>query len=172
MKEKTKNTKVIYKGRLLQLNLLKVKLPNNKYSNRETVIHPGAAAILPILPGNKIIFIKQYRKAVEKYLLEIPAGTLDKGESPLSCARRELIEETGYKARSVKKILDFFPTPGYSNERIYIFKATGLVKAEKNPEEDEFLETVILPINKVKQMIKQGTIKDGKTLLALSHFIK
>lgn len=171
MEEKTKKSKNIFRGKLLQLNLLKVKLPNKKYTQREIVFHPGAVAIVPILPKNRIILVSQYRKAVEKYLLEIPAGTLTKGETPLACAKRELIEETGFKARFFKKILDFYPSPGYCNERIYVYKATGLTMVKSAPEPDEFIKINILPLSKIKRLISKGKIKDAKTLIALSYFV-
>lgn len=169
MKEKTINSKDIFSGKLLKLKVLNVKLPNKKYTKREIVLHPGAVAILPILPNNRIILVRQHRKAVGKDLLEIPAGTLIKGESPKNCAKRELIEETGFKPKSLKKLHSFYPSPGYCNECIYIFKATGLVKAQKAPEPDEFIKTIILPYKKLKKMISEGKIKDGKTLLALTQ---
>lgn len=171
MKEKTINSKNIFYGKLVQLKVLKVKLPNKKYTQREIISHPGAVAIVPILPKNRIVLVRQYRKAVEKHLLEIPAGTLNKTETPLCCAKRELIEETGYKARSLKKIMDFYPSPGYCNERIYIFKASGLIKVESCQEPDEFIKTIILSLTKIKKLIQQGEIKDAKTLIALSYFI-
>lgn len=171
MKEKTINSKNIFHGKLLHLKILKVKLPNKQYTQREIILHPGAVAIVPILPNNRIVLVRQYRKAVEKHLLEIPAGTLNKAETPLCCAKRELIEETGYKARFFKKIMNFYPSPGYCNEQIYIFKATGLIKVKNSQEPDEFIEIVILPLTKIKKMIRQGKIKDAKTLIALSYFI-
>lgn len=164
MQEKTIKTKNIFSGRLLNLKVLKVKLPDGNTTTREIVYHPGAVAIVPVLPNNKIILVKQYRKAVGKYLLEIPAGTLDSKETPLQCAQRELIEETGYKARSIKKILEFYPAPGYTSEKIHIFKATGLVKVKSCSEPDEFIKTVIVSKNRLKRL----RIKDSKTLIALS----
>lgn len=171
MKEKTIKSETIFNGKIIQLKLLKVKLPNKKYTHREIVSHPGAVAIVPILPNNQIVFVRQYRKAVEEILLEIPAGTLNKAESPLACAKRELIEETGFTARSFKKILDFYPSPGYCNERIHIYKAIGLTKVGGLQETDEFIKIITLPITKVKKLIRLGKIKDAKTLIALSYFI-
>lgn len=168
LKEKTVQKKKIYSGRVVKLDIHKVKLPDGKFSHREIITHPGAVAIVPILPGNKIILIKQFRKPTEKTLLEIPAGTLDKNESPRKCAFRELVEETGYRARCLKKIMDFYPSPGYSNERIHVFTATGLTKTQSAPEADEFIKVVIIPLEKIKKLIKAGKIKDGKTLLGLS----
>lgn len=164
MQEKTIKSKNIFSGRLLNLKVLKVKLPDGNTTTREIVYHPGAVAIVPVLPNNKIILVKQYRKAVEKYLLEIPAGTLEPKETPIQCVQRELIEETGYKARNIKKILEFYPAPGYTSEKIHIFKATRLKKIKAKSEPDEFIKTVIVPKNKLKRL----KIKDSKTLIALS----
>lgn len=164
MQEKTIKAKNIFSGRLLHLKLLKVKLPDGNTTTREIVYHPGAVAIVPILSKNRIILVRQYRKAVEKSLLEIPAGTLEPGENPLVCAKRELMEETGYSARNIKKILEFYTAPGYTSERIHIFKATGLKKVKVNYEPDEFIKTVIVS----KKKLKKISIKDSKTLIALS----
>lgn len=168
MKEKTIATKKIFSGRLLGLKVLKVKLPDGRTTWREIVYHPGAVAIVPILQGNKIILVQQYRKAVGENLLEIPAGTLHPKEKPLKCAQRELIEETGYKANNMEKILDFYSTPGYTTEKIYLFKATGLVKTKSRQEKDEFIKIVIITIDRLKKMFKEGHIKDAKTIVALS----
>lgn len=164
MQEKTIRSRNIFSGRLLKLKVLNVKLPDGGTTTREIVYHPGAVAIVPILSANKIILVKQYRKAVEKSLLEIPAGTLNPGETPLQCANRELIEETGYRARNSKKILEFYPAPGYTSEKIHIFKATGLKKVKTHREPDEFIKLVVVSKNKLKRL----KIKDSKTLIALS----
>ena len=171
MKEKTLNKKHIFKGSLLKLDVYNVKLPDGNSSKREIVTHPGAVAILPILPNKKIVLIRQFRKAIEEILYEIPAGVLDRKESNVHCAKRELIEETGFRARSIKKLVTIYPSPGFSSEIIHIFKATGLQKVEKNLEPDEFIETEILSIFKIKKLIKKGKIKDAKTLVALGYII-
>jgi len=168
MQEKTLKTKKIFSGRILNLKEVIVKLPNGKTSKRELISHPGAAAIIPILPGNKIIFVKQYRKAIEKVLLEIPAGTLEKNENPINCAKRELIEETGFKAKKIKKILDFYPAAGYTSERIHIFKATGLSHVGSNTEADEFIKIEILSKKQIKKLYQERKIVDSKTLIGLS----
>ncbi len=167
-KEKTIQKKNIYKGRLLRFDILQVKLPDGKRSKREIVSHPGAVAIIALLPPKKIILVKQYRKAAEKEMLEVPAGTLNINESPLACARRELEEETGYRARRLKKILTFYPSPGYSDEKIHLFQASGLGKTTQTLEADEFIKIEIVSLTKIKKLISSGKIKDGKTLIALS----
>lgn len=168
MQEKTIRGKKIFSGRLINLRTLKVRLPDGNITTREIVYHPGAVAIVPILPGNKIILVKQYRKAVEQELLEIPAGTLEPGETPIRCAKRELIEETGYKAKKIRKILEFYPAPGYTSEKIHIFVATDIKKIKSKCESDEFIKTIILTGNQLKRLFKRGRIKDSKTLIALA----
>ena len=174
LKEKTISMKNIYKGKLISLAKLEVSLPDGTKGKREIVSHPGAVAIVALLPNKKIIFVRQYRKAVEKILLEIPAGTLNKGEAPNNCAKRELAEETGFKAKHLKKLVVFYPTPGYGKEKIHIYKATDLVKIKNNTrlsDPDEFLDVKILSISQVKKLIKSGKIKDGKTLIGLNYII-
>lgn len=168
MQEKTINSKKIFSGRILKINLLKVKLPDGKTSAREIVYHPGAAAIVPVLPDNRVIFVRQYRKPVEKILLEIPAGTLAPKEKPVECAKRELIEETGYKAGKIKKILEFYTAPGYTSEKIHIFLAEKLSHVGSDNEPDEFIKTAILTGKQIKDLYRKGRIKDSKTLIALS----
>lgn len=168
MQEKTIKTKNIFSGRILKVKILKVKLPDGNITTREIVRHPGAVAIIPILNKNKIIFVRQYRKAVEKELLEIPAGTLEQNESPLNCAKRELTEETGYKAGKIKKIMEFYPAPGYTSEKIHIFAATDLKQVSSNSEPDEFIKTVIIDKVQIKKLYRAGKINDSKTLIGLS----
>lgn len=153
---------------MLKVKILKVKLPDGNTAAREIVNHPGAAAIIPVLNKNKIIFVRQYRKAVEKELLEIPAGTLEQNESPLNCAKRELTEETGYKAGKIKKIMEFYPAPGYTSEKIHIFAATDLKQVGSNSEPDEFIKTVVIDNAQIKKLYRAGRINDSKTLIGLS----
>jgi len=151
----------------LDLRLLKVSLPDGNIGQREIIYHPGAVAVVPILPGNKIVLVKQYRKAAEKIMLEIPAGTLERGEKLLNCVHRELLEETGYKAKKIKKILHFYTAPGYTSEIIHIYKAEGLSFFGGKTDADEFIKTEILSKNELKKLYKTGKIVDSKTLIAL-----
>lgn len=167
MQEKTLKIEKIFNGRLLKVNKLKVKLPNGNKASREIISHPGAVAIIPILSNKKIIFVKQFRKAIEKQLLEIPAGTLEPKEKPFLCAQRELIEETGFKAKKISRILEFYPAPGYTSEKIAIFKATNLIKVGSKNEPDEFIKICIMGKKDIKKLYKKGKIKDSKTLIGL-----
>lgn len=164
--EKTVRSETIYEGRLLKIRLEDVALPDGRRKKREIVVHPGASAVLALRrkqSGEEVLFVEQFRKAVQRSTLEIPAGTLEAGETPESCARRELLEETGYSAERFEKLLSFFPSPGYSTEVIHIFKAEGLRKVEERSE----LKVRFLTLEDAISRIKRGEIMDGKTIIAL-----
>jgi len=164
--EKTVRSETIYEGRLLKVRLEDVALPDGRRKKREIVVHPGASAVLALRrkqSGEEILFVEQFRKAVQRSTLEIPAGTLEAGETPESCAKRELLEETGYSAERFEKLLSFFPSPGYSTEVIHIFKAEGLRKVEERSE----LKVRFLTLEDAISRIKRGEIMDGKTIIAL-----
>ncbi len=165
--EKTSEKKYIYSGKILNLRVDTVILPGGKSVVREIVEHRGAAAVVPVLGDGRFVLVKQYRKPVEEFLLEIPAGKIEGGESPADCARRELEEETGYSAEYLDKILEFYPSPGYSSERITIFRARGLMAAEKTPDSDEFIEILEPDCAVVMEFIRNGKIKDGKTIAGI-----
>jgi len=157
-----------YKGKLLRLFEKQTVLPNKLSVNLEIIEHPGAALIVPFISRGKVIFLKQFRPVVGDYLYELPAGTLEKGESPLACAKREIIEETGFSAGKFTYLGYIYPVPGYSTEKISIFRAEKLAERVKRPEIDEIIELVILEKNKVKRLLKDGKIVDAKTICALA----
>ena len=169
MTESTISSRTIYKGRVLRLHVDRVKLANGRETTREIVEHPGAAAIIPILDNGKLLVVKQYRAATRRQLMEIPAGTLEPGESPLSCAKRELIEETGYAARRVKRLFSCYLAPGYSTEKIHFFLATRLVPAKGKQEEDESIATQAITLRQALRAIERGKIQDAKTISALYY---
>ncbi|MFR5267087.1 NUDIX hydrolase [Clostridium sp.] len=168
-KEKTINKELLCKNNFLIWNLLEVELPDGSRSKRNLIEHPGAAAILPILDDGKILLVKQYRKAIESETLEIPAGKLDKGENPEICAKRELEEETGYKAKNIEYLGKIATAPGFCNEIIHLYKATGLTKGKKHTDEDEFTENILVTMDELKKMIRSGEIIDCKTLSILAY---
>jgi ADP-ribose pyrophosphatase len=170
IKERLVKKNLKYKGKVIDCYCDEVKLPNGKHSTREYFSHPGASAILPFIDKNKIILVKQYRYPIRQITYEIPAGKMDKGESPLKCIKRELREETGYTAKTIKKILSFYPTPAFSNEILHIFSAFNLKQGIISPDEDEFLSNVIIDFNKAIDMIYSGEIIDSKTIIALLHY--
>ncbi|MBL0171569.1 MAG: NUDIX hydrolase [Gemmatimonadaceae bacterium] len=137
------------------------------------VRHPGASAVVPLLDADaddpQVLLIRQYRYAADGYLYEIPAGRLDAGESPLQCAHRELSEETGYRAERVEHLFTMYTTPGFTDEKIHLFLATGLTAGESHREADEFMELVPTKLSRALSMIEQGEIQDAKTALALLY---
>ncbi len=164
----------VYTGRIISVDLDDVRFPDGSVGKLEMIRHPGASAVVPLLgelgdADPVILLIRQYRYAAEKYLYEIPAGRLDPGESPADCAHRELQEETGYRAARVEPLFTMFTTPGFTDEKIHLFLATGLVAGEANREADEFMELVPTPLSRALAMIEQGEIQDAKTALALLY---
>ncbi|MGE0084885.1 MAG: NUDIX hydrolase [Desulfococcaceae bacterium] len=157
----------IYRGRVFHMIRENITLGNGVTVNIDTIRHPGASAIVPVQSSGNLILIRQYRHSVGGYIWEIPAGTLSPGEEPLECARRELIEETGFSAQTWQKLGEIVPVPGYSDERIHIFKAEDLHPAIQNPDEDEILDVHEIPLQEVLRMAGEGEIQDSKSLSAL-----
>lgn len=167
MSLKVHNITNIYNGKIFNVALEKVTLPNGVTKDREVIRHPGAAAMVPLLDDGNVVLVKQYRHAVNNYLWEIPAGTLEPDEEPMACAERELVEETGYEATNFDKLTEILPAPGYTDEHIHIFLATGLTLAEQRLEDDEVLTVRPTPFDKAIEMIKTGEIQDAKTIVGL-----
>ena len=165
-KEKTANKNYIYKGKILNLRKDDVILPNQKNAIREFVEHSGGSAIFCKI-DNKVLLVKQFRYPYGEELWEIPAGKLNLGEDPMQTAIRELEEEGGIKAKKVEKIFEIYPTPAYTNEIIRIYRATEVEEGQMHLDEDEFLKGEWFDIEKVKQMIYEGKIKDAKTIIAI-----
>lgn len=170
--ERTLGRRCVYDGRLLKVDSIDVELPDGRKSVREVVRHPGAAVVLVRDGLDRFIFVRQYRKAAEKVLLEVVAGTLNAGEAPGDCAFREAAEETGMAVGSLVELGVIFPVPGYSSEKLYLFLAdvTGADKRHK-ADEDENIETVFLSEAEIDVMIRDGLIEDAKTL-AIWHLYK
>ncbi|MDD4871752.1 MAG: NUDIX hydrolase [Kiritimatiellae bacterium] len=167
MREKTLKARTVFKGRLLAVEVLDVELECGKRSIREIVRHPGAAVVLAQLEDGRFVFVRQFRKAAEKTILEIVAGGLEKGESPVDCARRELREETGYTARKLVSLGTVYPAPGYTDEVLHLYFAiTGRVRGSGSPDEDERLTVEYFTEKQVDRMIRDGRIHDAKTLAA------
>lgn len=163
--EKTLESKNIYSGKIIKVNLQKVKLPNGREAKREIVNHPGGVAILAYKDSNTILLVEQFRKPIEQRLLEVPAGKIEEGEKPEVCAIRELEEETGYKAKKFDYLGKIVTSPGFCDEYIYLYKAQDLYKGNDNlQDEDEFINLKEFNVEKVKQMIKEGQITDAKTI--------
>jgi ADP-ribose pyrophosphatase len=167
LKEVLVSTEKIYTGKMVSLRRDIVRLPNGKEAFREVVEHPGAVAIVPVLPDGKILLVRQFRHPVGKILLEIPAGKLDSGEDPDECALRELEEETGYRAGTMVRRASIFTGPGFTDEVIHMYIASNLIKTQTNPDEDEFLEVRAYEAQDVRRMIREGLICDAKTVSGL-----
>lgn len=163
----------VYHGRIISVDLDEVRFPDGSTGTLEMIRHPGASAVVPVLgePGDdpEVLLIRQYRYAADQFLYEIPAGRLDPGESPADCARRELQEETGYSAERVEHVFTMYTTPGFTDEKIHLFVATGLVAGQAHREADEFMELVPTRLSRALSMVEQGEIQDAKTALALLY---
>lgn len=165
--EATQNSKLIYSGKILNLRLDEVKLPNGKTSTREIVEHPGAVAIVALNEKDEVLMVRQFRKPVEEELLEIPAGKLEHGEQPEDCAQRELMEETGFFAHSIRYLTNFYTSPGFSSEKMYLYLARNLESNRKLSDEDEFIDLLTIPFEQTLEKIYAGEIRDAKTISGL-----
>ena len=164
----------LYSGRIINVDMDEVRFPDGSTGELEMVRHPGAAAVVPFLSDPygddpQVLLLKQYRYAAEDHLYEVPAGRLDPGEKPIDCARRELKEETGCTAERVEPILTFYTTPGFTDEKIHLFMASGLKHGQTGKELDEFIEVQTVPLSRALSMVGSGEIRDGKTALGLLY---
>jgi ADP-ribose pyrophosphatase len=162
----------LYTGRIVNLDLDTVRFPDGSVGKLEMLRHPGASAVVPFLddpgePDPRVLLIRQFRHAADDFIWEVPAGRLDSGESPEACARRELEEETGRRARTLERLTTIYTTPGFTDERIHLFLAHGLEPGKHRREPDEFMEVHTLPWSAVLDMIRGGEIRDGKTMTGL-----
>ena len=164
-----------YSGKVIHVDVDRVRFPDGSEGELEMVRHPGASAVLPFLsdPGGddpQVLLIRQYRYAAEGFIYEVPAGKLDDGEDPEACARRELREETGCQAERVERLTTIYTTPGFTDERIHLFMAVGVTRGEAvGREADEFLEVETLPLSRALEMVERGEIRDSKTIVALLY---
>ncbi|MDQ0269320.1 NUDIX hydrolase [Cytobacillus purgationiresistens] len=171
LEEKTIKTEKIFSGKVISLQLEDVELPNGKTSKREVIKHPGAVAVFAITEDNKIVMVEQYRKALEKTIVEIPAGKLEKGEDPMECARRELEEETGYGCDEMDWLISFYTSPGFADEIVHLYIAKGLkiVEDAASPDEDEFVNLMEVSIEEALILLKEQKIYDAKTAYAVQY---
>ncbi|PNZ30583.1 ADP-ribose pyrophosphatase [Staphylococcus petrasii] len=169
--EKTFDRTVIYNGKIIDLEIHDVELPDGKTSKREIVNHNGAVAVCAITPENEVLLVKQYRKPVEKPLLEIPAGKLEEDEEREEAAKRELEEETGYIANDLSFITHMYGSPGFSNEKLSIYFSDNLSEGEMNLDDDEFVELHKVPIDKIKDLLDSDEIEDAKTIIGLQYIL-
>jgi ADP-ribose pyrophosphatase len=166
-REAATGSRCLYEGRVVNLRVDTVRLADGKTATREVVEHHGAVAMVALLPGPQVLLVRQWRYAAGEELLEIPAGTLESGEQPLDCARRELIEETGYKAGRLEPLAAFYTTPGFTTELMRVFLATDLTPARAAPDEDERIEVTPVAWDEAVAMCLDGRIRDGKTIAGI-----
>ncbi|MBQ3123502.1 MAG: NUDIX hydrolase [Firmicutes bacterium] len=165
--EKTLSREVIYEGRILNLIKEEVMTVSGQTAIREMIEHNGGVGLVAITSDNKIIMVKQFRKALERDMLEIPAGKLEKGEDPLEAAARELEEETGYTAENIEFMTRYYPSVGYIRECLYLYLCTGLSKGEAHPDDDEAIDTYMYTMEELETLIAEGNLQDGKSMAAL-----
>ena len=168
-KAKVNRTEKLYTGKLFSFVAEEITLPNGARTKMTIVRYPGSTGIVPLLDDEKVVMVKQYRHSVGDYLLEIPAGTMEPGESPLNCARRELEEETGLMAKEFVELSQVYIIPAYSDEKIYVYLARGFTASEQNLDQDEIIQVVEYPLKEVLQMISQGLITDALTILSIQQ---
>lgn len=159
--------KPIYKGKIIDLSVETVTLPNGAKADLEVITHPGAAAVVPMKDDRTVVMVRQYRHAVGRFIYEIPAGKLHPGEDPRDCAAREVEEETGYKVGRLEPVLSFLTTPGFTNEIIHVFVGRDLSPGTQNLGTDEVLEIIEMPLEQAVAHINDGEIQDAKTIIGL-----
>lgn len=169
--ERTIKSEKVYSGKILSVKLSTVELPDQKYSKREIVLHDNAVAVVAI-HDDKILLVKQYRISVDKIIYEVPAGMIEHDENPKDAALRELEEETGYRAKNIEYLTEFYSTPGFCTEKLSIFYAKDLEFVGQNLDEGENLEVVEMPLEEVMSMIESGEIMDGKTISSILFYDK
>lgn len=169
-KAKILKSTMIYEGPVFGVRRDEVLEPNGVRAIREVITHPGSVVVLPVLKDGRIVMIRQYRHATRQHLWELVAGRIDEGETVKKAAARELHEETGYQAKRLSVFLDIFPTPGFLEERMYILLAEGLTEGKAQPEEDEEIEVRVFGVKELKQMIRRGRLRDGKSIAGLLYY--
>lgn len=158
-----------YEGRLLKVDVDRLVLPGGKETTLETIRHPGAAAALPFLPDGSVVLVRQYRHAVGGFILEVPAGKLDPGESPEQCVTREVAEEAGYRPGRIEPLGSIYTTPGFTDEVIWLYAAHDLERVEQHLDEDEVLEPVTFSFEDAVAAVLDGRIRDTKSVAAILH---
>ena len=165
-------SKVLYEGKVFRLQRDTVIEPGGVRADRDIIVHPGSVVVLPIFEDGRVLLIRQYRHSVGEFLWELVAGRKEPGETPSAAARRELIEETGYRAKRLRKMLHVIPTPGFVNEWMWIFAAEGLQQGDAHPEEDEKITAKLFTLKQADSMIEKGTLHDAKSICGLLYYMR
>jgi ADP-ribose pyrophosphatase len=165
-------SKTLYQGKVFRLQRDTVIEPGGVRADRDIIVHPGSVVVLPIFEDGRVLLIRQYRHSVGEFLWELVAGRKEPEETPMAGARRELIEETGYRAKRVRRLMRVIPTPGFVNEWMWIFAAEGLQLGEAQPEEDEKITAKIFTLKQVDAMIQKGTLHDAKSICGLLYYMR
>jgi ADP-ribose pyrophosphatase len=163
---------IVYEGPVFGIRRDEVIEPSCVRTTREVITHPGSVVVLPVLPDGRIVLIQQYRYAARQYLWELVAGRIDPGETPKKAAARELIEETGFRAKRFRVFLDVFPTPGFLEERMFILLAEGLTAGEAEPEEDEKIISRAYSRKQLEEMIRGGKLRDAKSIAGILFYFR
>ena len=171
-RETTRKTEKIFVGKVFTVEKLRVEQPNGRLADREIVRHNGGVTILAVDADDQVYFVRQYRKAAETAMLELPAGKLELNEDPLFAAKRELSEETGLFAENWRKLGEVYATPGYCTEKLYLFAATNLSAGAAHPDEGEYVDVIRMPYEEALQRIQNGEFTDAKTVTALLWYDK
>jgi ADP-ribose pyrophosphatase len=164
--EPTLHSETVFSGRLIDVRRDTVRLPDGETTTREIVVHPEVVAILPVLPDGRLVLVRQYRKAAERVLLEIPAGGIDPGESPEDAVRREMVEETGYRVGTLERVVGFYTSPGFTTEFMYLYKAGDMQPGTPTEQTDQ-IEVVAMDPAEALHRVRTGEIADAKSILAL-----
>jgi len=165
-------SEIIYQGPIFGIRRDEVIEPGGVRATREVITHPGSVVVLPVLPDGRILMIRQYRHAARQYLWELVAGRIDAGEKPREAAARELIEETGYRARKFRIFLDVFPTPGFLEERMFILLAEGLTAGVAEPEDDEKIVSRAYSRKQLEKMMQRGGLRDAKSIAGILYYFR
>ena len=166
------SSQMVYEGRVFGIRRDEVIEPSGVQTTREMITHPGSVVVLPVLPDGRVLLIQQYRYAARQYLWELVAGRMDHGETPIEGAARELKEETGYTAKKLKIFLEFFPTPGFLEEKMYLLLAKGLTPGKAEPEEDEKIVTRAYTHKQLDEMLRKKNLRDAKTIAGVLYYLR
>jgi len=166
------SSQIVYAGKVFGIRRDEVIEPSGVRTTREMITHPGSVVVLPVLADGRVLLIQQYRYAARQYLWELVAGRMDPGETPIEGAARELKEETGYRAKRLKIFLEFFPTPGFLEEKMYVLLAEGLTAGKAEPEDDEKIIARAYTQKQLEEMLRKGKLRDAKTIAGVLYYLR